>query len=63
MRRNERHTGECFIESVAIVVVDLNKFMVVFVFLSIVEPRAAGLKEGRKHRERAFLPTPQIQIF
>jgi len=27
-------------------------------FLSVVDPATAGLKEGRKHRERAFLPNP-----
>ena len=38
--------------------VNLNKVTTVFLLLSVVDPAIAGLKEGKKCRERAFLTLP-----
>jgi hypothetical protein len=64
MRKNARRKGVRFIESIAIgaVVVDLNKFIVGVLLLSVVDPATAGLKDGKKRREQAFFTLPRIQI-
>jgi hypothetical protein len=55
-----------FIESIAIgaVVVDLNKFIVGVLLLSVVDPATAGLEEGKKRREKGdSYPTPDSDLF
>jgi hypothetical protein len=60
IRMKPRRKRDRFIECVVVenVVSNLNKFIAVILFLSVVDPASAGLKEGKDAERGASLPYP-----